>query len=151
MIRVLKTTALAAALALPALAPALATDAAVTARKGQFQMFALNLGVLGGMAQGQRDYDAAAAQEAADNLFHLSRNSQLGMWPEGSDNASRDGTRALPAIWENNDDFLAIFARLQAGTEAMQAVAGDDLAAVQGALGGIAGACQACHQAFRSE
>lgn len=147
MFRYLTVAALGASLALPALAD----EAAIKARQGQFQMFALNFGVLGSMVQGRMDYDAETAQEAADNLFHLTRNSQLGMWPEGSDNASMDGTRALPGIWAQNEDFLANYARLQEGAAAMQAVAGDDLAAVQGALGGVAGACQACHQQFRSQ
>jgi len=146
MIRHAVAAALLAGLALPAAA----NEAAIKARQGQFQMFALNLGVLGGMAQGRMDYDAAAAQEAADNLFHLSRNSQFGMWPEGSDNGAVDGTRALPVIWSDNADFLARYAALQTGAEAMQAAAGTDLAALQGALGGLAGACQACHQQFRA-
>jgi cytochrome c556 len=130
--------------------PAVANEGAIKARQGQFQMLALNLGVLGGMAQGRTGYDAAAAQEAADNLFHLTRNSQLGLWPEGSDNVAAAGTRALPLIWEANADFLTRYAALQSGAEAMQAAAGTDLAALQGALGGLAGACQACHQQFRA-
>lgn len=147
MFRPLAAASLILALAAPA---ALANEGAIKARQGQFQMLALNLGVLGTMAQGRMPYDAALAQEAADNLFHLSRNSQLGMWPEGSDNAAATGTRALPAIWANNADFLTAYAALQTGAEAMQAAAGTDLAALQGAMGGLAGSCQACHQQFRA-
>jgi cytochrome c556 len=113
-------------------------------------MLAINLGVLGTMAQGRTPYDAAAAQEAADNIFHLTRNTQLGLWPVGSDNGAAAGTRALPGIWANNADFLAAYTALQTGAEAMQAAAGTDLAALQGAMGGLAGACQACHQQFRA-
>jgi len=130
--------------------PATANEGAIKARQGQFQMLGLNLGVLGPMAQGRIAYDAAQAQEAADNLFHLTRNSQLGMWPEGSDNASATGTRALPGIWDNNADFLMRYAALQDAAEAMQAAAGTDLAALQGALGALGGTCQACHQQFRA-
>lgn len=143
-------TLTAVVLALTVAAPALGNEAAIKARQGQFQMFALNLGVLGQMAQGRIPYDAARAQEAADNLYHLTRNSQLGLWPEGSDNMSAGGTRALPAIWDNNADFLARYAALQAGAEAMRAAAGTDLAALQAALPGVGGACQACHQQFRA-
>lgn len=149
MFRRLAPLAAAAALATAAL-PALANEGAIKARQGQFQMLALNLGVLGTMAQGRTAYDAAAAQEAADNIFHLSRNTQLGMWPEGSDNGAAANTRALPAIWANNADFLTAYAALQTGAEAMRAAAGTDLAALQGAMGGLAGACQACHQQFRA-
>jgi cytochrome c556 len=147
MFRRLAAAALIAGLALPAAA----NEGAIKARQGQFQMFALNLGVLGGMAQGRVAYDADTAQEAADNLFHLTRNTQLGMWPQGSDNMAADGTRALPLIWDQNEDFLARYAALQAAAEGMQAAAGTDLATLQGALGGLGGACQACHQQFRAE
>jgi cytochrome c556 len=143
-------TLAAASLALAIAAPVLANEGAIKARQGQFQMLALNLSVLGGMAQGRVPYDAARAQEAADNLFHLTRNSQLGMWPEGSDNAAAAGTRALPVIWSNNADFLANYAALQTAAAAMQAAAGTDLAALQGALGAVGGTCQTCHQGFRA-
>ena len=55
-------------------APALAQDvpAAVQARQGQFQIMALNIGVVGNMARGNVDYDATAAQAAADNLVAIS-------------------------------------------------------------------------------
>lgn len=140
----------AAALILATAAPALANEGAIKARQGQFQMFGLNVGVLGQMAQGRIPYDAAQAQEAADNLFHLTRNTQLGMWPEGSDNAAMQGTRALPLIWSDNAGFLAAYANLQTAAAAMQVAAGTDLAAVQAALGAVGGACQACHQAYRA-
>jgi cytochrome c556 len=146
MIRRLAVATLAIACALPAAA----NEGAIKARQGQFQMFALNVGVLGGMAQGRVPYDAAQAQEAADNLFHLTRNSQLGMWPAGSNNAATTGTRALPVIWESNADFLSRYADLQSAAEGMQSAAGTDLAALQGALGALGGACQACHQQFRA-
>ena len=147
MFRLLAAASLTLALAAPA---ALANEGAIKARQGQFQMFALNLGVLGQMAQGRMAYDAALAQEAAANLFHLTRNSQLGMWPEGSDNGAAAGTRALPVIWSNNAGFLEQYAALQAGAAAMNEVAGNGLEAVQGAIGGLAGSCQACHQQFRA-
>ncbi|MCC5988126.1 MAG: cytochrome c [Pararhodobacter sp.] len=150
MFRKFSVLALAAALALPALAPAAANEAAVKARQSQFTLFAFNLGVLAGMAQGQREYDAATAQTAADNLYHLTRQRQDFMWPEGSDNASIEGTRALPAIWDDLEGFANRYGALQDGIEALQGAAGTDLASLQGALGGAAGACQACHQQFRA-
>lgn len=143
--KALTVATLAGALALPAFAD----QAAVEARQSQFKLFAFNLGVLGGMAQGAVEYNADAAQTAADNLYHLTRHDQGRMWPEGSDNMAMDGTRALPGIWENLDDFAAKFAALQNGAEAMQGVAGDGLDALRGAIGGLAGACQACHQVYR--
>ena len=127
------------------------TDPAVEARQSQFKLFAHNLAVLGPMVQGQMEYDAEAAQTAADNLFHLTRHDQGRMWPEGTDNASIDGTRALPAIWEDLDDFAAKFGALQAAAENLQGVAGDGMDALRPAVRQLGGACAACHDDYRSE
>ena len=40
----------------------------VKARQGQFRILAINLGILGGMAKGETEYDAEAAQAAADTI-----------------------------------------------------------------------------------
>ncbi|MCC5999797.1 MAG: cytochrome c [Pararhodobacter sp.] len=149
MIRKLSALGLVAALTSFVALPALSQEAAVKARQGQFNLYAFNLGVLAGMAQGNVEYDAEAAQTAADNLFHLTRVDQIAMWPQGSDSASIEGTRALPAIWEDLEGFVSRYNALQTAAEAMQGAAGTDLAALQGALGGLAGTCQACHQQFR--
>jgi len=71
------------------------------------------------------------------------------MWPAGSDNGAMQGTRALPAIWQNMDDFGSRFGALQGATEAMMAAAGTDLAALQGAMGPLGAACGGCHQTYR--
>ncbi len=137
-----------ACLALPG--AALAQDANVTARKALMGLYAYNLGVLGGMAQGQVPYDADQARAAATSLYHLSRSGSARMWPAGTDAASMPGqTRALPAIWENMADFGARAGALRDATEVMMNAAGTDLASLQGAMGGIGGACGACHQTFR--
>jgi cytochrome c556 len=77
----------------------------VQARQGQMKMMGLNLGVLVGMARGEAEYDADRAQAAANNLVALSAIDQSFHWPEGTDNMSLVGTRALPEIWENLPDF----------------------------------------------
>lgn len=141
-------TALTAMIATTAIAD---QDPAIEARQGQFKLFAHNFGVLGGMAQGRMDYDADSAQTAADNLFHLTRHDQSRLWPEGTDSASAEGTRANAAIWGNLDDFVAKFVAAQDAAEALQAVAGDGLDALRPAIGAMGGTCQACHQAYRDE
>lgn len=150
MFRKFAVLAVAATFALPALAPAAANEAAIKARQSQFTLFSFNLGVLAGMAQGQREYDADTAQLAADNLYYLTRRDHRLLWPEGSSNASVEGTRALPAIWDDLEGFANRYGALQDGAEALRAAAGTGLAGLQGALGGTAGACQACHQQFRA-
>ena len=94
--------------------PALAQDFSgnVKARQGQFRILAINLGILGGMAKGEMPYDAATAQAAADSIAAVSMINQGPLWPQGSDNMSMEGTRALPAIWENQADLGAKWAAL---------------------------------------
>lgn len=121
----------------------------IEARQGQFKLLAFNLGPLVGMAQGNVDYDAEKAQIAADNLVALASLNQDRLWPAGSGNDALEGTRALPAIWENTDDFLAKAADLREAALAMQQAAGTDLNALRGALRGLGGACSSCHEGYR--
>lgn len=139
---------LAMILALPTVA--MADPAAIAARQGQFQLFAFNLGVLGTMAQGRTPYDADAAQNAADHLFHLTRHLNMALWPEGSDSATAENTRALPVIWTDLEGFATRYSALQDATAAMQGAAGAGLPALQGAMGALGGACGACHQGYRA-
>jgi cytochrome c556 len=131
--------------------PALAQDvpAAVQARQGQFQIMALNIGVVGNMARGNAEYDAEAAQAAADNLVAISMLDQSFHWPEGTDNMSIDGTRALPAIWENLPDVVAKWQAFGAAAQGLAEVAGTGLEPMRAAVGAVGGTCGACHDAYR--
>ncbi|SNR99828.1 c-type cytochrome [Antarctobacter heliothermus] len=123
---------------------------AVKARQGQFNIMALNLGILGGMARGTVDYDADAAQAAADSLVAVSMVSQPALWPEGTDSMSIDGTRAMPAIWENIDDVMAKWAGFGEAATAMAAVAGTGKDAIGPNMGALGAACKACHDTYRA-
>ena len=122
---------------------------ATKARQAQMQLYAFNLGLLGGMAKGEVPYDAAAATGAAGNLASLARLDQSRLWPEGSDEMGVDGSKALPAIWENIPDVMSKGADLVTAATAMEAAAGTDLASLQGSMGALGGACGACHKAYR--
>ena len=139
----------AAALTLATVAPAGGhsdADPAVAARHAQMQLFSFNLAILGNMAQGKADYDAAAAQAAADNLAAVSGMDVSAYWAEGT----AEGSRALPAIWENLDDFMAKNAAVNTAAVAMAAVAGTDLESLQTAMGDLGGTCSACHREYRA-
>lgn len=131
---------------------ALAQDfsANVKARQGQFRIMALNVGILGGMAQGKIAYDAEAAQRAADTLVAVSHIDPAPLWPEGSDNMSMDGTRAMPSIWDQSDDFLAKWDAFGAAAAEMQTVAATGQEALGPAMGKIGGSCKACHDSHRA-
>jgi cytochrome c556 len=124
--------------------------APVQARQGQFQIMALNIGVLGNMARGNTEYDAEAAQTAANNLVTMSQIDQSFHWPEGTDNFALDGTRALPAIWENLPDVIEKWQAFGSAAEGLAAVAADGLEPMRVALGPVGGTCGACHDDYRA-
>ena len=125
-------------------------NAAIKARTSVMQLYAFNLGALGAMAKGEVEYDAEAASKAANNLVTLTQVDQSAMWPPGSDNASDPTSRALPAIWENYPDVSAKGKAMSDAALAMQSAAGQDLDALRAAMGGLGGACSACHKAYRA-
>lgn len=126
-------------------------NGAVTARKSHMQLYQHNLGILGAMVRGNAEYDGAAAAAAASNLAALAQLSQGSYWPPGSDNTALPGqTRALPAIWENIPDVIAITGRLAAAASALAETAEDGLPAVQAGLGAIGQTCGACHDDYRA-
>ena len=146
-------TAFAALAALAVLAtPAVAQDvsAAVKARKGQFEIMQLNLGVLIGMARGTSEYDADKATAAAESIRAITTLDQSNMWPEGTDNMSIDGTRALPGIWDNTADVMAKWAALGEAATTMAAQVGTGKDAVGPQLGAVGKACTACHDTYRA-
>lgn len=145
-------TFLAATLAVSTLAMAAQaqdSNPAVNARQGQFQIMALNIGVLGQMARGNTEYDAEAAQAAANNLLTMSQIDQRFHWVPGTDTDSIEGTRALPAIWAEDSQVLEIWGRYGEAAGGLAAVAGDGLEAMQAALGPVGAACGACHDDYR--
>ncbi|WP_299924680.1 cytochrome c [uncultured Pelagimonas sp.] len=141
------TAAILATLATTALAE---VPQAVKARQGQFNLMALNLGILGGMAKGQVDYTAEAAQAAADNLVAVSMIHQPALWPEGTDTMSIDGTRAQPNLWENIDDVMAKWGAFGEAAKAMQAAAGQGKDQIGPNMGALGASCKGCHDTYRA-
>jgi cytochrome c556 len=122
--------------------------AAVEARHNHMKGYGAALGVLGKMAQGEVAYDAAAATEAANSLVELSAVDILPWFLEGTEVGYPDSA-ALPAIWENPEDFTAKNTALNAAAVAMQAAAGVDLASLQAAMGAVGASCGGCHELYR--
>lgn len=125
-------------------------SAQLKARQGQFRILAINLGILGGMAQGKTEYDAEAAQAAADTIVAVSMIQQGPMWPEGSDSMSIEGTRAMPSIWEDMADFQSKWAAVGEAAQSMQVAASGGAEALGPAMGQLGGTCKACHDAHRA-
>lgn len=122
----------------------------IKARQGQMWIIALNMGVLGGMAKGEIDYDADAAQRAADSLAALGQIDQTLLWAAGTDADSIEGTEALPAIWSDGSKFMDIWGNFTAAANEMQAVAGTGQDALGPMLGKLGATCKACHSDYRT-
>jgi len=128
-------------------------DKAIKARQAMFQLYSFNIGILGAMAKGERDYDADVAREAAENLQAAANIGQSQFWPPGSDNAT-DGnarTRALPEIWSTFPAITEKADALKTATAALAPVAGNGLDALKGAMGDVGATCKGCHDDFRAE
>ncbi|SPJ22842.1 c-type cytochrome [Palleronia abyssalis] len=123
--------------------------AVVEARHGIMYNFSYSLSTLGDMAKGEVEYDAELAQAAADRLVTMSDINQTGLWPEGTSSEEIEASRALPAIWENMDDFLSGFGDLHEASMAMAEVAGDGQSALGAQMQGIGRSCGGCHEDYR--
>ncbi len=124
--------------------------AAVKARQATMQLYAFNLGILGGMAKGAIEYNADAASAAATNLASLSSMNQMAMWPPGTDNgALGDATAALPAIWNDGGKVMEAGMSLATASAAMAEAAGGGLDGLRGAIGAVGKSCGGCHDTYR--
>ena len=69
-------------------------------------------------------------------------------FPAGS---AGEGSRALPAIWEQPEEFAQKIADLRAALQGLAAAAqSGDAAAVSEAAGAVTPTCGGCHQPFRA-
>lgn len=124
---------------------------AAKARQAQMQLYAFNLGQLGAMAKGEVDYDAGAASAAAGNLAKLASLDGRAVWVPGSDDATlgQEATEALPAIWEEGSKVGEKAMALASAASQLDAVAGDGLDALRGAIGDVGKSCGGCHEDYR--
>ncbi len=140
---------LAGAAILATAATAQDVNPAVAARKAHMTLYAHNLGLLGGMARGNIEYDAETATAAAASLAALSKLDQSRYWPEGTDSDTLMETRALPDIWEDLPKVVEISGTLVSASDVLAAEAGNGLEALRASLGPVGQACGACHEDFR--
>lgn len=126
-----------------------AMKGAIEARQDQMQLFGYSMGILGGMAKGETDYDSAKATAAATNLAALAKLDRSILWVEGSIQGEVEGTRAKATIWSDSAGFEKAAMDMEAGADALASAAGTDLDALRGAMGAAGKACGACHDDYR--
>lgn len=141
-----------------AAAPVLAEDFPfedqIEARQGYFQTLKFNMGVLGAMAKGKRDYDAELAQKIANNLKAASSMDNGLMWPKGSDMDAEglaEHTKAKAAIWQADSDIGEKHKTWVAATETMAANAGQGIDALREAIGPLGKSCKGCHEEYKAK
>ena len=88
---------------------------------------------------GHAEHHAVAFEHMAQALANA--------FPE---NTAGPGSRALPAIWENRDDFMNKVTDIQTATaQLVTASRSGDADAIQQALQGVQGTCGGCHNPYR--
>lgn len=119
----------------------------VAARHHQMQMVGYHIGVLGNMAKGEMEYDAAMVSAAASNLAALARMEKAALWVAGTEQGAAAGSRAKAEIWSDPDGFAAKFEDMATAASAL--IDAGDAAAVGAGMGALGGACKACHEKYR--
>ncbi|WP_265499278.1 c-type cytochrome [Paracoccus beibuensis] len=146
----MRQIALAAAIAVTgAAALAQSPEDAVEGRHGFMTMLSIEMGALAGMAKGEVPYDEAMATAAARNLMALASYDAPKLFVEGTSSEDLDDSDALPAIWQDREDFEAQFAALQEAAQGIdQQVTGgqESLGPVVQKLGVT---CRDCHDSYR--
>jgi cytochrome c556 len=122
---------------------------AVEMRHGLMLQMATDLGKVGAMAKEETPYDAAVASKAAANIAAVASILSMDQFPSGSEYQKATDSFALPAIWTAQDDFLQKIADLNTAAATFQTAAGTDLESLKAGMGGIGGACAACHKPYR--
>ena len=120
---------------------------AVAARHHQMQMVGYHIGVLGGIAKGEMEYDAEMVSAAASNLAALARMERATLWVAGTEQGAVEGSRAKAEIWSDPDGFAKKFDDLTTAATAL--VDAGDAGAVGAGMGALGGSCKACHEAYR--
>ena len=116
-------------------------------RHAVMELLAGHMSALALIAQGKVD-QGAFTQSHVDAI--ASATAEIGaLFPEGS---GGEGTHALPAIWENADEFAsAVDEAREAGATLGEASWGDDPNTLMPAFAAVGKACKDCHESFREE
>lgn len=108
------------------------------------------LRIIGPIAQGNADFDAAVV---ADALARLEANAAAAadveaLWPEGSGSGD---TKAAAAIWADFDGYKAENEKYQQTVAAAVVAAPQDLASFRAVFGPVGASCGSCHENYRNQ
>lgn len=117
-------------------------NAAVKARMDLMQDIRKGVGALGGMAKGEVDFDAEAAEAARAAIATSAAGIPAAFEAQETDpeSTSKDN------IWTDWEKFTAISSELETAAGAMDA---SSLDGVRAGIGAIGATCSGCHKEFR--
>lgn len=126
---------------------AVSPEGLVAARQGGMAMSVFTLARLGAAANGEDPLTGVVMPATG-----LARFAQALPTLFSSDTQGAEGSRAMPAVWENPADFADRVAAYQAATADLEAAArSDNREAFTAALANTKAACKACHDTYRAE
>ena len=107
------------------------------------------MGTVADMFKGKTPFDRAkVVTSAAIVKNHAAEMARL--FPNTKASRNGKGTEALPAIWERNEDFVALTKALKArAIQLAKTSENGDLQAVRGSFARLAGTCSSCHKDYR--
>ncbi len=140
--RIIATAA--TALCLGWAAVAVAQDNPVAKREQMMKQVGGAMGALGGIAKGEKPYDAEAVKAALTTI-----SADMKAFPDQFPAGSEANSAAAPAIWENMDDFKAKSLKLAGDADTLLASMPADQAGVQEAIKTLGANCGTCHQTYR--
>ncbi len=126
--------------------PALADEAAVKYRQTVMKSLGAHMGAMAAIVKGQVSHpDHVAAH--AESIAAIGRMAK-DLFPAGSDVGD---TGALPAVWEQPEEFAKVVADFETASANLVATDGSDSAALGAAFAAVGRTCGGCHQKFRQK
>lgn len=120
-------------------------------RKSVMTIQSWHMRPMAAMVKEQRPYDAEVFAYNAQVIGQTARMKAEAFAP-GTDKATDAETRAKPEIWSEPEKFKQALERFQAeAIKLVEASKVGTLDAVRPAFGGVAKACGACHDTFRTK
>ncbi len=135
-------------LAAPASAQFAKPEDAIKYRKSAMFVMQQNFSRAAGMAQGKIPFDAKVAAESAAIAEFVAKLP----WAAFGDGTDKGTTKADPKIWSEKAKFNEMAEKMQTEMAKFSAAAKSGSAeSMKAALGGVGGACKACHDAYQKD
>ena len=121
----------------------------VKMRMEMMKGIASNMKTIANMLKGQEEFDPSSASAAAKQIG-AHANDMPDMFPEGSTDKPSE---ALPEIWENWDEFVAMSLALSRDAKEMANLAANASSAteIEDAFKRVGKSCGSCHEKYRLE